>query len=177
MAQDPVTASPFTGLKVEGLVGYDRLKVPNDHTSGVLYGAGIGYDAQVGGMVLGVEGEASGSTASQCVSGVNRTGDRLCAKLGRDLYVGGRIGAAVAPSTLLYAKAGYTNARLRLTYTDNLTGATNFNLHENRDGWRIGGGVEQAVGSNAYVKAEYRYSTYKGNFDKHQVVAGVGVRF
>jgi outer membrane immunogenic protein len=174
LAQD---RAPFTGLKVEGLVGYDRLKVPGDHANGVLYGAGVGYDTQMGGLVVGVEGEASGSTTNQCASGVTNVGDRLCAKLGRDFYVGGRVGAAVAPTTLLYAKAGYTNARLRLTYTDGLAGAGNFNLRDNRDGWRIGGGLEQSVSSNAYVKAEYRYSTYKGNFDKHQVLAGVGVRF
>jgi outer membrane immunogenic protein len=167
----------YTGVKVEGLVGYDRLKVPGDHSNGVLYGAGVGYDAQMGGLVLGVEGEASGSTTDQCATSVNVTGDRLCAKLGRDLYVGGRIGAVVGGRTLLYAKGGYTNARVRLTYADGGTGVNNFNLGTNKDGWRVGGGVEQSVGSRTFVKAEYRYSTYSGNIDKHQVLAGFGVRF
>jgi outer membrane immunogenic protein len=175
MAQD---RAPFTGVKVEGLLGYDRLKVPGDHANGVFYGGAVGYDARVGGsMILGVEGEASGSTADECATGVNNANDRLCAKLGRDLYVGGRVGAVVGTSTLIYAKAGYTNARLRLTYTDGLTGTGNFDLGQNKDGFRVGGGVEQAVGTNAYVKAEYRYSSYSGSFDKHQVVAGVGFRF
>jgi outer membrane immunogenic protein len=177
MAQTSDNPTPYTGVKVEGLVGYDRLKVPGDHTNGVVYGAGVGYDAQMGGLVVGVEGEATGSTADQCATSVNVAGDRLCAKLGRDLYVGGRIGAVVGGRTLLYAKGGYTNARVRLTYTDGATGVNNFNLGSNKDGWRVGGGVEQSVGSRTYVKAEYRYSTYSGNIDKHQVVAGFGVRF
>ena len=178
MAQDPAAGgATFTGLRVEGLAGWDRLKVPGDRADGVLYGAGVGYDAQMGGLLVGVEGEASGSTASECATGINRASDRLCAKLGRDLYVGGRIGAVVGNSTLLYAKGGYTNARLRLTYTDGLAGAGNFNVGDNKDGFRVGGGVEQAVGRNAYVKAEYRYSSYSDRFDKHQVVAGAGIRF
>jgi outer membrane immunogenic protein len=167
----------FSGVKVEGLLGYDRLKVPGDHSNGVLYGAGVGYDARMGNFVVGVEGEAAGSTADECATGVTNANDRLCAKLGRDLYVGGRLGAVVGNSTLLYAKAGYTNARLRLTYTDGLTGTGNFDVGSNKDGFRVGGGVEQAIGRNAFVKAEYRYSSYSDNFDKHQVVAGVGFRF
>ena len=178
MAQPgPDAPSGYTGFRVEGLAGWDRLKVPGDRADGVLYGAGVGYDRQMGGMVLGVEGEASGSTASECATGVSVAGDRLCGKLGRDLYVGGRVGAVVGGRTLLYAKAGYTNARLRLTYTDGATGVNNFNIGGNKDGWRVGGGVEQSVGTNAFIKAEYRYSTYSDNFDKHQVVAGFGFRF
>ncbi|HEY0311988.1 MAG TPA: porin family protein [Allosphingosinicella sp.] len=169
--------TPYTGFRVEGLVGWDRLKVPGDHADGVLYGAGVGYDIQTGGLVLGVEGEAAGSTTDQCATSVSVTGDRLCAKLGRDLYIGGRIGAVVGGRTLLYAKGGYTNARVRLTYTDGATGVNNFNLGANKDGWRIGGGVEQSVGTRTFVKAEYRYSTYSGNIDKHQAVVGFGFRF
>jgi outer membrane immunogenic protein len=178
MAQPAADGStPYTGVKVEGIVGWDRLKVPGDHADGIAYGAGIGYDYQMGSMVLGVEGEAAGSTTDQCATSVTVTGDRLCAKLGRDLYVGGRIGAVVGNRTLLYAKAGYTNARVRLTYTDGATGVNNFNIGANKGGWRVGGGVEQSIGARTFIKAEYRYSTYSGNIDKHQVVAGFGVRF
>jgi outer membrane immunogenic protein len=178
MAQ-PATDGPatFTGVKVEGILGWDRLKVPGDHADGVLYGAGVGYDIQMGGMVLGVEGEAAGSTTDQCATGINAVNDRLCAKLGRDLYIGGRIGAVVGGRTLIYGKAGYTNARVRLTYTDGGTGVNNFNIGSNEDGWRVGGGIEQSVGARTFVKAEYRYSTYSNSIDKHQVVAGFGVRF
>src|SRR4051812_31003835 len=173
MAQE---RGPFTGFHVEGIAGWDRTQVPNDRTNGVVYGVGAGYDFQAGRAVLGIEGEASDSTASECVSGVIAAGDRICAKAGRDLYVGGRIGALVAPTTLLYAKAGYTNARFNLNYTAPIA-ANNFSLHETLDGVRVGAGVQQSVGRNAFVKAEYRYSNYEQGLDRHQVVAGFGFRF
>jgi outer membrane immunogenic protein len=174
-AQDTGRA-PFTGFRVEGLAGWDHPRVPNDHANGVTYGAGIGYDYQAGRAVFGVEGEASDSTTKRCVAGVFATGDALCASAGRDLYVGGRIGAAVAPTTLLYAKAGYTTARINTNYTT-LTGVGNLTTRRDLNGFRVGGGVEQSLGGNAYVKAEYRYSNYEQNVDRHQVVAGFGFRF
>lgn len=174
-AQDSGQA-PFTGFRVEALGGWDHPHTTGQHSDGFLYGVGAGYDYQTGGMVLGVEGEASGSTAKNCFSGFNTAGDQLCTKAGRDLYVGGRIGAVVAPTTLIYAKAGYTNARVNTDYTG--AGAFgSFSDHTTLDGWRVGAGVEQKIGSGAYVKAEYRYSNYNHDVDRHQVVAGIGFRF
>ncbi|HEX5184916.1 MAG TPA: porin family protein [Allosphingosinicella sp.] len=166
----------FTGFRIEGLAGWDHPRVPNDHANGFLYGVGAGYDYQAGRVVFGVEGEASDSTAKRCVAGVLTAGDDLCARAGRDLYVGGRVGAVVAPTTLLYAKAGYTNGRIDADYTT-VSGVGDFRDHRDLNGFRVGGGIEQAIGRNAYVKAEYRYSNYEQNVDRHQVVAGFGFRF
>src|SRR5581483_3664428 len=125
LAQDSGRA-PFTGFRVEGIAGWDRPQVPNDHQDGIVYGAGAGYDFQAGRMVVGIEGEASDSSADRCVTGVSAAGDRLCASAGRDLYVGGRIGGLIAPTTLLYAKAGYTNARFNTDYTGVAGGLASF---------------------------------------------------
>ena len=174
-AQD---ATPFSGVRVEGVVGYDTTDVEGDNASGVAYGVGVGYDFQAGGVVLGVEGEASDSTLDECVTGVNVAGDELCASAGRDLYAGGRIGYAVSPNVLVYGKAGYTNARIRLDYEDGTAGtALDFSNGENLDGVRVGGGLEFAIGPNSYLKAEYRYSNYEQGFDRHQALAGFGFRF
>jgi len=174
-AQD---AAPFTGPRVEGIVGWDRSQVPGDRTDGVAYGVGLGYDFQAGNAVLGIEAEAADSTSDKCVSGAFLTTDTLCAKSGRDLYVGGRIGAAVAPSTLIYAKAGYSNARVRIGYDTGVAGNVgDFTTHGNYDGIRVGAGVEQKIGANAYVKAEYRYTNYEQDLVKHQAVVGFGFRF
>jgi len=171
-------ASPFSGVRVEGVVGYDTTDVEGENSSGVTYGAGVGYDFQAGGVVLGVEGEASDSTLDECVTGVNVAGDELCASAGRDLYAGGRIGYAVGRNVLLYGKAGYTNARLSIDYEDGTAGtALDFSNAENLDGVRVGGGLELALGPNSYAKTEYRYSNYEQGFDRHQVVAGFGFRF
>jgi outer membrane immunogenic protein len=171
-------AAPFTGVRVEGIVGYDAADVEGENSDGVLYGAQVGYDFQIGGVVLGIEGEASDSTVDECVSNVDLIGDRLCVDARRDLYAGGRIGAAVSPSVLVYGKAGYTNARVSLDYEDGTAGtAADFSEGENLDGVRVGAGIQLAIGSNSYVKTEYRYSNYEQNIERHQVVAGFGFRF
>ena len=174
LAQD---AAPFTGPRVEALVGYDNVKGDGGHRNGVTYGVGAGYDFQLGGAVLGVEGEATDSSAKGCETNFVTATDRICANAKRDLYVGGRVGFAVAPSTLLYAKAGYTNARFKVNYTDTATPANNTSAATNLDGVRVGAGVEQKLGTNLYAKAEYRYSNYEQGVDRHQVVAGFGFRF
>lgn len=175
MAQD---AAPFAGLKVEGLAGYDSADVEGSNSDGIAYGVAVGYDVQAGNTVFGVEAEAMDSTVDECVGSVDVAGDELCAEAGRDLYVGGRAGMVVGTGTLLYAKAGYTNNRLRVDYQDGTAGTVNdFSLSENLDGVRVGGGVEFALGTNAFAKAEYRYSNYEQGFEKHQGLVGFGVRF
>lgn len=175
LAQD---ASPFQGARVEGIIGYDRVGIEDEGADGAVYGAGIGYDIQRGRGVFGIEAEITDSSADECVGDVVIAGDALCASAGRDLYVGGRAGAAVAPDLLLYAKAGYSNARVSLDYDDG-PGSTvaDYRISENLDGIRLGAGAEYAIGPNSYLKAEYRYSNYEQGFDRHQVVGGFGFRF
>ncbi len=171
-------AAPFSGVRVEGIVGYDTTDVEDENSSGIAYGVGVGYDFQMGGLVAGIEAEASDSTLDECVSDVDLVGDELCVQAGRDLYVGGRIGAAVSRNVLLYGKAGYTNARVALDYEDGTSGTVlDFEEGENLDGVRVGAGLEFALGPNSFAKAEYRYSNYEQGFDRHQAVAGFGFRF
>ncbi|GAO39595.1 hypothetical protein SCH01S_35_00300 [Sphingomonas changbaiensis NBRC 104936] len=170
-------AAPFTGFRVEGLAGYDHLKGNGGGRDGVAYGVGAGYDFQLGGMVAGVEGEWMDSNTDGCKNSFITATDTVCATAKRDLYVGGRVGAAVTPSTLIYAKAGYTNARVGVNYTDPATPANNFSTRNNLDGVRVGAGIEQKLGTNLYAKAEYRYSNYEAGVSRHQVLGGVGIRF
>lgn len=170
LAQD---SAPFTGPRVEGIVGWDRVS-NNGHDDALTYGLGAGYDFQTGMGLVGVEAEASDSQAKACIGSATAADPRLCAKAGRDLYVGGRIGTVVGGSALLYAKAGYTNARAKGSLDNGTTlvrGARNY------DGFRVGAGAEYALGTNAFVKAEYRYSNYEAGFSRNQVVAGFGFRF
>ncbi len=209
-AQPAGTASPFTGLRVEGLVGYDSLRSGNDadddvdtndddgdeSIDGVAFGAGVGYDFDLGGVVAGVEGEFSESTgeqdADETVDGVNFTSG---VEVGRDLYVGGRIGFRAGPSTLVYGKAGYTNTSVEA----NIEGdGDRFEFDTNVDGYRLGAGIEQLIGPRSFAKLEYRYSNYNNldfsddfdlddfesedfdtdiDLDRHQIMAGVGIRF
>ena len=164
MAQD--ADKTFNGAHVEALGGWDRVQGEGSHDDGVLYGVGAGYDFRSGNAVFGVEGEASDSTQKQNV------GD-LTEHASRDLYIGGRAGFVVGGNNLLYAKAGYTNARFSVSGTD--TGATL--ARGNLDGYRVGAGIEHQLSNNMFVKAEYRYSNYKDGVSRNQVVGGVGIRF
>ncbi len=190
-----------SGLRIGVIGGHDNIRpgstedsnVDGDDqsTKGFLYGIDVGYDIPLGSVILGVEGEWSDSTGK---TRANRTDPNFFGygevSTGRDLYVGGRLGFAVSPGSLVYAKGGYTNARLNVLAGSSTTQRDDkFRL----DGWRIGGGIEQALSLNTYAKLEYRYSNYKeadlafregGNTnsfkvdtDRHQIVAGVGVRF
>jgi outer membrane immunogenic protein len=156
MAQDAPKAAP-AGFRIEALVGYDRAGADGFHESGVLYGAGLGYDVAVGNAVsLGVDGEVTDSSA-----------DKDGSKPGRDLYAGGRVNFAVSPRANLYVKGGYTNARVHQD------GFGSVNL----DGFRLGAGGQYAVSGKTYVGAEYRYSNYELGVDRHQVALTVGTRF
>jgi len=194
------TNAPFTGPRAGVLLGYDRLQPGSsdnstisdkNHADGLMYGGDLGYDVAFGNVVVGAEGEISGSTSK--VDNSPRDSSQFGygrVKAGRDLYLGGRIGYIVTPTTMVYGKVGYTNARLDLTRNDTVTET---GQHFNLDGYRIGAGVEHELSPRTYAKIEYRYSNYSdarleyanggntNNFgvdtDRHQVVAGVGFRF
>ena len=175
LAQEPANVG---GFHIDAITGYDRANIEDEGTDGVLYGVGAGYDFRVGNAVLGIEGEASDSTGNECFTTGAIVGDELCVGAGRDLYVGGRVGAVVGGGTLLYAKAGYTNARVNVDYDDGTTATgPDFAGHSNLDGVRVGGGAQFRIGANTYVRTEYRYSNYQDGFDRHQVVGGIGFRF
>ena len=201
LAQD---RTPFTGLKVEGIAGYDisqagsstdnEVDEDNDQSiDGFLYGVGVGYDFNAGGVVLGVEAELTDSTAKTEFTDGDFEGFGLGnVETGRDLYVGARAGVLAQPDLLLYAKAGYTNARYNINASFD---GENYNSRIDTDGFRLGAGLEYALSGNSYAKVEYRYSNYSDaevdfendalsdvdvgsiDTDRHQVAVGFGFRF
>lgn len=176
MAQD--AAPTFTGPRVEALVGYESLDADGGSEEGLSYGIAAGYDFNLGGVVAGVEIEYGDSDVGGCADGVLIATDELCVGGKRDLYAGARVGAVVGSNMLLYAKAGYTNAQFGLDYEDGTAAtAPDFSIEDELDGVRVGAGVEFALGTNLYLKGEYRYSNYEQGFEKHQGLAGVGFRF
>ncbi len=210
----------FTGPRIEVLGGYDSLRSgstsdtdigdddlfdsdgPDESVDGVAYGFALGYDYDLGNVVVGAEGEFMESTGEQDSDDMINAPFGYNIDVSRDLYIGGRIGYKVAPTTLVYAKGGYTSTRIESQFEDLVDDdGLNFDVDSDQsiDGYRLGAGIEQqfgdgimGVGSNGYVKLEYRYSNYDDlsfddevfadntvdiDLDRHQVVAGVGVRF
>ncbi|MCX7285058.1 MAG: outer membrane beta-barrel protein [Novosphingobium sp.] len=203
-AQDATPAEAFSGFRAEALIGYDHHRsgssedVDTDRDlkqsiDGVTYGGAVGYDMAVGSnLVVGAEAEITESSAgwdnNNSKPNVFNLG-RVDA--GRQYYLGGRVGYAMSPATMVYVKGGYSNQRYNLQGTD---GTTNLRQRLDTDGYRVGAGVEQKLGTNAYVKLEYGYNNYnRGEFDfngdtpdssrfdidtdRHQVMVGAGLRF
>ncbi|WP_421991943.1 outer membrane protein [Qipengyuania sp.] len=193
----------FDGFRIQGVAGYDALQAGssvdddgNDNNDqsidGVVYGVQAGYDFDLGGAVVGLEAELTDSSAKTEFTDGDFEGfgfGRVDA--GRDLFLGARVGAKVAPDALIYAKGGYTNARLNILSND---GTTEFRENFDLDGYRVGAGVEYSINPRTFVNLEYRYSNYSEgevdfdgdlpdsdrfdvDLDRHQVMAGVGVRF
>lgn len=200
MAQE---ANTFTGLRGQIVGGYDDVTAGssvdddgNDNNDqsieGFAYGAAVGYDFDFGGAVIGAEAEYTDSTAKTDFNDGDFEGFGFGnVDAGRDLYLGVRAGAKVAPDVLAYAKGGYTNAKLNVLAND---GETEFDEDFDLDGYRIGAGVEYAMNTNTFINVEYRYSNYSRaevdfndslpnsdrfdvDLDRHQIMAGVGVRF
>lgn len=172
LAQD-ASKDSFEGLSATLIGGVEAGQGYGDTQPAGVYGGQLGYDWQSDRLVLGIEGEVSGVTAKNCWTIYRNPGsaERFCVETGRDLYIGGRIGTTLGDTTLLYAKAGYSN--IRQTYEiDDKAVAT-----ENVDGFRVGIGIEKRLGKNFLLKSEYRYSNYEGDYSRHQAVVGLGFRF
>ncbi|MCW2335945.1 outer membrane immunogenic protein [Sphingobium sp. B2D3A] len=177
----------FSGLSLAVLGGYDSVRlsdgVDNGSSDDFAYGVSLGYNADLGSAVVGVEVEAADSEVKESVTDQFVTGDELSLSAARDLYVGVRAGAKLAPNALIYAKAGYTNARLKVSYTD---GVDSVSDGDNLDGYRLGAGVEYSFGRFG-IRGEYRFSDYgKLKFDdvdtgismqRHQVMVGLVGKF
>lgn len=182
----------------------DDVEDVDESIDGLLYGIGAGFDFDLQGFVVGIEAELSDSTGEEDPGQALNAPFAFRAKVGRDIYVGARAGMLVTPQTLVYVKGGYTNTRIEAAIDDlDPTDPTDFETENDQtiDGYRIGAGVEHLLGgtetlgfgSGAYVKLEYRYSNYSDlsfdddfftppnavdiDLDRHQVVAGLGVRF
>lgn len=202
-AQNVAPVDPFSRFHVEALGGYDATKAGssvdddvnednNKTVDGFTYGVGVGYDFRAGNLVVGPEAEVTWSTAKTRWNDGEFEGFGLGnVKANRDLYVGARVGYVISPKTMVYAKGGYTNAKFDVR---NALGTVETSRDIDADGWRVGAGIEQAVTNNVFAKIEYRYSNYSRgeldytgdaadgqrfnlDLDRHQVMAGVGVRF
>jgi outer membrane immunogenic protein len=176
-AQD--AEAPRGGFHVSGIVGYDAPDGDVDDASGLVYGVGAGYDFNIGRDVfVGPEVELSFSNVDECQAGIIRAGDLTCVESGRDIYVGARVGTRIGRNARVYIGGGYTNAAYEVSYDANLPGSTgDFISDDELDGFRLKGGAELDIGRNAFVRAEYRYSNYEGDFDRHQLVGAIGFRF
>lgn len=181
------SAQSFTGPSVGVQAGWSESKVRDPRTDlgradidaskdSFAFGGFVGYDYEVlPKVVIGAQADLN-FTTGDTLRGV-ASGTKITLDPKRSIDLSARVGYTVTPSTLVYVRGGYTNARVRTTFT---TSTATRSAGEDRDGWLVGGGVEQYIIPNVSARLEYRYSDLsdgRGTYDRHQVLAGVAYRF
>jgi len=141
---------------------------------GLVYGGQVGYDANIGGAVLGLEGSITGRSGNSGSAALDFETDRT-------INVTARAGLLVSPESLLYTRGGYSNARFSLT---NPAGHS-----ESRNGYTLGAGYERSLTDKISARIEYAYSNYGSdtlpgiggpvdiNYRRHGITAGFNLRF
>jgi outer membrane immunogenic protein len=177
----------------------DELLVASDEASDPSFGIELGYDLRVGSsFVLGGYAGAELSNTETCAELIED--DLACTELERTFTVGLRAGLPVAETSLIYLKGGYSNGKFATSYNADLTNdddddaVASEEFSGSVDGFHLGGGVELGLTESLYAKLEYVYTDYgsrghpledmgedepglKLSSDRHQVVAGIGLRF
>lgn len=134
--------------------GISRTCVIVCSSTAITYGAGLGYDFDVGKNVfVGIQGGID----SMRIDGENFANYSAVA----------RVGTKIGESDSIYALGGYAGMDLKYG-----RGTAN--------GYRLGGGYEHRFGKTLFAKIEYRYSHYskygyRGN--QNTGIIGVGAHF
>ena len=177
----------------------DEFLTASDEGSDPAFGVELGYDALIGSsFVLGGYVGADLSDSAMCAELIED--DLACASLERTFNVGARAGLPIGETSLVYVKGGYSNGKFETSYDADVTdndddepGAIE-EFSETQGGYHVGGGVEVGLTESLYVKLEYVYTDYgsrsylledmeageaglEASSDRHQVVAGIGLRF
>jgi outer membrane immunogenic protein len=135
----------------------DPLSSETNYGGGVIAGGTIGYNYQMGSIVLGLEGDWSytGAQTSYTDSYAYIFGKSQLTDLGTARV---RLGFTPWDRTLVYATGGFAWGDLKnalgIDYPDpHYSQSTS----TTRSGWTIGGGIEQALTDHISVKAEALY--------------------
>jgi outer membrane immunogenic protein len=174
-AYPPAPLFTWTGLYVGGQIGYgwgsDHASITNPvfyipYTAtpgGVIGGAHLGYNLQLGPWVAGIEGDVNGTSISQSKTGFF-LGDTFTERTNLQGSIRARAGYAF-DRVLFFATGGAAFGGFNNTY------ATPFgydSVSRTRSGWTVGGGLEYAITNNWSVQAEYRYSDF-GHYNDYPV--------
>jgi outer membrane immunogenic protein len=137
----------------------------DNKSNGLLGGAQIGYNWQMGAIVTGLEADIQGSgikgsrRSSNTEFSVFVPGQFLSTEqeLSWLSTVRGRLGATVTPDLLLYATGGLAYGHVDAS-ADTFFNSTNHypaSVSQTKAGWTVGGGAEWAFARNWSAKVEY----------------------
>lgn len=186
-----VTSSKLSYVDIE----YDEEGSFRYSKTGILYGIGAGYDyAVTPKIIVGAEVNLDFSTASDVPFSafLNEEFHSDFLNPRREIELSARAGYTLNASTLVYAKVGYVNGGFKAhghVHTEGSDDYSDATKSKKRDGLRLGVGAETLLGDGMYAKIEYRYTDYKDanwadeygseswQLQRHQVLAGLGIRF
>lgn len=202
----------FTGPRIQAQVGWDRAAINirdtrnfggrgdfptgvTDQDSEVSFGGEIGFDADLGGFVIGAYAGADFSDAAEGFNFDTATTPqpRILLEADRNYYVGARVGFVAGGRALIYGKGGFSRASLDESNPSGVARTINFPTGEDEfDGYHFGGGVELALTEMLYVRADYTHTRYDSldlpvqptpaqtlelSFNRNQVTGAIGIRF
>lgn len=144
-------------------------------SDGLTIGGRIGYDSQMGKLVIGVVGDIATADVRDAVSAFSTTPAFYYIEREIDYSAALRLRAGFTPaaSTLLYATGGIAYAKLDQEFETSNT-ANSFTVLADEEAWgyQLGAGVEQKIGKNFSLGVEYLYTGY--NDDNTLIRVGQG---
>lgn len=176
-------SSGFGGFYAGGNAGYSRGEYAQDgaaaqNIEGFLGGAQAGYNADLGGLVVGVEGDYQLSGARQSETTVG--GDELSVGINHFGTVRGRAGFDVG-GIMPYVTGGIAFGDVG--YKLETAAGPTISESEYGWGWAAGAGIEAMAANNLSLKAEYLYVGFGeleltgGNVDASAHTARAGINF
>lgn len=152
----PAPAMTWTGFYVGLNAGYGWANTSvtgaagSSNLTGFVGGGQIGYNWQVGALVLGLEGDFQGTGQTNSATALGITVEQ---KLPWFATARGRLGYAFGP-WMLYATGGAAWVNYKLSATSL---GTTVSDNATKAAWTVGGGVEWMFMPRWSIKAEYLY--------------------
>jgi outer membrane immunogenic protein len=161
----PIASLPtWAGFYIGAMGGYASEDADIAAMKGGFAGGTLGYNWQMGNLVLGVEADAAWADISASASLFGLTGDSKIRDMGT---VRGRIGYAVN-QVLFYGTGGFAWADNRVSLNGLGLSASDSQVHT---GWTVGAGVEYMFAPHWSLKGEYLYRSFGG---ETYLLAGFG---
>lgn len=178
------SAEPFNGPIVGAQLGRNHDKAGSTQGPAGDLVPDRSKEASTGVVFAGYDHEIEPRVVTGAEAGLNLTaGDALSRGVAGDSFrivphssfdLSARAGYLATGNTLVYARGGYANVRMREFAT---VGGETLHASDNLDGWMVGGGVERAL-KRISARLEYRYSELGvGQFDLHPTLFGIAYRF
>jgi outer membrane immunogenic protein len=167
----PPPVFTWTGLYMGVQIGYAWGNDPIDvadvgvpdgffdiRPTGVIGGAHVGYDLQIGPWVAGLEGTVDGTSIRGTTTSAGVPDVTMIARSSVQGSIRLRAGIAF-DRVLIYGTGGAAFASIENEYSSGLLGLEETDS-KTRSGWTVGGGIAYAITNNWSIGAEYRYSDF-----------------